>query len=154
MTRSATDVMQEIIFSAVIDAIGALKASSKGVPNTMLRDLNSVHANTTFADLPPELQAAIGASVRSAFTRLLKEGYSVSPGQPAQQQRSAPRRDDQRERRPGPRRDGPGPRREGQGPRKDGPGEGRRGPPRGGPGGARPGGSRGPGRPARPPRGS
>jgi len=121
MTRSATDVMQEIIYSAVIDSIGAMKAASKGVPNTLLRDLNSVHANTTFADLPPELQAAITASVRSAFTRLLKEGYSVSPAQPGQQQRPAPRREEQRERRPGPR----------SGPDRDG----KRGPPRGGPGG-------------------
>ncbi len=109
MTRSATDVMQEIVFSAVLDAITALKTASKGLPNTLLRDLNAVHANTTFADLPPELQAAITASVRSAFTRLLKEGYSVSPGRPEPQQRPAPRRDDQRERRPGPRRDGPAP---------------------------------------------
>jgi hypothetical protein len=132
MTRSATDVMQEIIYAAVIDSIGAMKAASKGVPNTLLRDLNSVHANTTFADLPPELQAAITASVRSAFTRLLKEGYSVSPGQPGQQQRPAPRREDPRERRPGPR---PG-----------GDRDSKRGPPRNTPGGARPGGG-GRGRP-------
>ena len=79
MTKSATDLMQEIIFSAVIDSIGALKAASKGVPNTLLRDLNAVHANTTLPDLPPELQAAIAANVRSAFTRLLREGYSVAP---------------------------------------------------------------------------
>ncbi len=78
MTKSATDVMQEIVFSAVIDSILALKSASKGMPNTLLRDLNAVHANTTFADLPKELQAAIGASVRAAFTRLLKEGYAVS----------------------------------------------------------------------------
>lgn len=133
MTRSATDVMQEIIYSAVIDSIAAMKAASKGVPNTLLRDLNSVHANTTFADLPPELQAAIAASVRSAFTRLLKEGYSVSPAQPGQQQRPAPRRDEVRERRPGPR---PG-----------GDRDGKRGPARSGPGGARPGGGGGRGRP-------
>ena len=83
MTKSATDLMQEIIFSAVIDLIGALKAASKGVPNTLLRDLNAVHANTTLSDLPQELQAAIATNVRAAFTRLLKEGYSVSPGRPA-----------------------------------------------------------------------
>jgi hypothetical protein len=92
MSKSATDIMQEIIFSAVIDAITALKAASKGVPNNLLRDLNAVHANTTPADLPPELQAAITTSVRGAFTRLLKEGYSVSPGQPAPQ-RMPPRTD-------------------------------------------------------------
>jgi hypothetical protein len=87
MAKSATEVMQEILYSAVIDSISALRASSKGVPNTLLRDLNALHANTTFADLPKELQAAIGASVRSAFARLLKEGYSVSGGEP----RAAPR---------------------------------------------------------------
>jgi hypothetical protein len=94
MNRSATDLMQEIIFSAVIDSIGALRAASKGVPNTLLRDLNAVHANTTLADLPQELQAAIAANVRAAFTRLLKEGYSVSPGRPAPAPRMAtPQRD-------------------------------------------------------------
>jgi hypothetical protein len=121
MTKSATDVMQDIVFSAVIDAIGALKAASKGVPNTLLRDLNAVHANTTLADLPPELQAAIATNVRSAFTRLLKEGYSVSPGRP-EPMRSPP-----------PRRDGPD-----RPPRRDGPPQHRR--PSGKPGGANPGG--------------
>lgn len=79
MTRSATDVMQDIVYAAVIDAIAALKTASKGVPNTLLRDLGAIHANSTFADLPPELQSAIQASVRAAFTKLLKEGYSVGP---------------------------------------------------------------------------
>ena len=74
MTKSATDVMQEIIFSAVLDSIAALKASSKGLPNTLLRDLNAIHANTTLADTPEEVQAAIQSSVRAACTRLRKEG--------------------------------------------------------------------------------
>jgi hypothetical protein len=135
MKKSATDLMQEILFSAVIDALDAMKARAKGVPNNLLRDLNALHANTAYADLPPELQAAIGASTRAAFAKLLKEGYSVSPGQPVSQ-RPPPAegvRVDRHERRPPPRHgDGPGPR----GPR--------RGP--GGPGGAgRPGGSGRPG---------
>lgn len=79
MSKSATDVMQEVIVSAVLDAIAALKVASKGMPNTLLRDLNAMHANTTFGDLPKELQDAIGANVRAAFTRLLKEGYAVAP---------------------------------------------------------------------------
>lgn len=78
MTKSATDVMQDIIFSAILDSILALKQASKGLPNTLLRDLNALHPNTTFADLPKELQAAIFGSVKAAFTRLLKEGYSVT----------------------------------------------------------------------------
>jgi hypothetical protein len=83
MRKSATDVMQEIVASAVLDAVAALKAASKGLPNNLLRDLNAIHANTTFADLPAEVQAAVTASVRAAFSRLQKEGYSVSGGEPA-----------------------------------------------------------------------
>jgi hypothetical protein len=79
MKKSATDVMQEIAYAAVVDAVTALKASSKGVPNILLRDINALHVNTTFADLPGELQAAISASVRTAFARLLREGYTVAP---------------------------------------------------------------------------
>jgi len=81
MPKAATDVMQSIIFSAVADAFDALKAASKGVPNTMLREIQAVHRNATFADLPKELQDAINASVRAAFTQLLKEGYAVAPSQ-------------------------------------------------------------------------
>ena len=83
MTRSATEVMQEVLAAAVLDALAALKAASRGMPNTLLRDLNAIHANTTFADLPKELQASITASVRAAFTRLLREGYTVSSAQAA-----------------------------------------------------------------------
>jgi hypothetical protein len=130
MTKSATDLMQEIIFSAVIDSIQALKTSSKGLPNTLLRDLNAIHANVTLADLPEDVQAAIATNVRAAFTRLLKEGYSVMPG------RGAP------ERRPpapapvvgrGQRRPPPPGARPGGGPKPAGPGgrpPGRRGPPK------------------------
>ena len=104
MTRSATEVMQDVMYAAVIDGIVALKAASKGLPNTLLRDLNAIHANTTLADLPPELQASIQASVRAAFTRLLKEGYSVSPGQSAPPRLPSGPRDAPRDRpRPGPR---------------------------------------------------
>lgn len=78
VAKSATDVMHDVIVAAVIDGIMALRAASGGLPNGMLRDLNAVHANTTFADLPKDVQTAIAASVRAAFTRLLKEGYSVS----------------------------------------------------------------------------
>jgi hypothetical protein len=80
MKKSATEVMEEILAAAVLDSVAALKAASKGLPNNLLRDLNAIHANTTFADLPAEVRAAISASVRSAFSRLLKEGYSVGEG--------------------------------------------------------------------------
>lgn len=83
MAKSATDVMHEIILSAVTDSIEALKSASKGMPNTLLREINSIHPNAAFADLPRELQAAITANVRAAFNRLLKEGYSVAQGQAA-----------------------------------------------------------------------
>ncbi|MBW8744342.1 MAG: hypothetical protein JF628_08345 [Sphingomonas sp.] len=83
MTKSATDLMQEIVLSSLIDAVQALRTASKGVPNAMLRDVQAIGPNTGFGDLPKELQASITESVRQAFNRLLKEGYSVSPGRPA-----------------------------------------------------------------------
>ena len=131
MTRAATEVMHDVMVAAVIDAVMALRATSGGLPNTLLRELNAIHANTTFADLPKELQAAINASVRSAFTRLLKEGYNVASGTappprpPASRQVPSGRPPRSPQRPPGPDRKG--------GPARPGP----RGKPRG-PGGPKP----------------
>ncbi|CAA9518235.1 MAG: hypothetical protein AVDCRST_MAG62-951 [uncultured Sphingomonas sp.] len=138
MPRAATDVMQSVIFSAVLDAVAALKAGSGGLPNNLLRDVQAIHANVTFADLPKELQDAISASTRTAFTQLLKDGYAVAPrdaGSARPQQRQA-EVVDRGARGPRP------PRPQGRGPRPDGPG------------GARPGGGRptGPGGRPRGPR--
>ena len=97
MSKSATDLMQEILVSAVIDSVLALKAASKGMPNTLLRDLNAIHGNTTLEDLPREVQTAIANGVRSGFNRLMKEGYSISSAQAA---RPAPVRREERPSRP------------------------------------------------------
>lgn len=137
MARAATDVMQSIIFSAVLDAIESLKAASGGLPNQMVRDIQSIHRNTTFDDLPKELQAAIGASVRTAFTQLLKEGYAVGPSSGAPS-RPPLRRPDERPRGPRPPR-GPAP----GGPRS--PRGQRSGANRGPSGSKAPGGGKGPG---------
>ena len=137
MQRAATDVMQSILLSAVIDALEAMKESSRGVPNLMLRDLQSVHRNTTFADLPKPVQDSIGQSVRAAFNELLKEGYAVGPRAAIQQSRPLDRVPERDRRGPPDRRTfrkGPG-RREpdrpggpaGKGPRSGGPPKGKPG---------------------------
>lgn len=136
MQRAASDVMQSVLLSAVIDALEAIKAASGGVPNNMLRDLQSVHRNTTFADLPKAVQDSIAQSVRAAFTQFLKEGYAVGPKQAVQQSRPMDRVPERDRRTPQDRRDF----------RK---GPGRRGPGNGKPGGGRPGGGR-PGGPRKP----
>src|SRR6476619_4997757 len=87
MPRAANDVMQSIIFSAVLDGLAALKGAAGGLPNQLLRDVQSIHPNVTFADLPKALQDAIVESTRAAFTSLLKEGYAVGPKQQMQQSR-------------------------------------------------------------------
>jgi len=129
MAKSATDLMQEILFSTVLDSIVALKGASNGLPNLLVREVNSIHPNTTFADLPKDVQASIAANVRSAFTKLLKEGYSVAP-QGAAEPRRAPPANAAPVHRP---RGGPGerrpPRSGGQGPKR-GPGPGGGKPPR------------------------
>jgi hypothetical protein len=84
MARAANDVMQSIIFSAILDGIAALKRASGGLPNQLLRDVQAIHPNVTFSDLPKELQDQIAESTRSAFTQLLKEGYAVGPRQQMQ----------------------------------------------------------------------
>ena len=131
MPRAANDVMQSIIFSAMLDGIAALKRASGGLPNQLLRDVQAIHPNVTFADLPKELQDQIAESTRAAFTQLLKEGYAVGPRQQMQASRPMDRV-----------------------PERQRPAD-RRGPPRGlrhgPPGGERPdGGPRGPGGPSRP----
>jgi len=105
MPKSATDVMNEIILAAVTDAIEALKAASKGMPNSLLRDINAIHPNVAYADLPAELRAAITQSVRSAFNRLLKEGYTVAEGSaaPVRSPAQRPPGDQRRTPRSGPR---------------------------------------------------
>lgn len=90
MAKSANEIMQDILFSAVIDSIQAMKTASKGLPNTLLRDLNAIHANVTLTDLPPEVQTAIASNVRTAFTKLLKEGYAVSSSSGVPERRTPP----------------------------------------------------------------
>ena len=133
MPRAANDVMQSILFSAVLDAVAALKRASGGLPNQLLRDVQAIHPNVTFADLPRELQDALAASTRAAFTQLLKEGYAVGPKQEMQASRPMDRV----------------PERERRGP----PSGDRRGPPRGPSRGGRPGGRPGGGKPGGKPRG-
>ena len=124
MPKAATDVMQSIIFSAVLEGIAALKRGSGGLPNQLLRDVQAIHPNVTFADLPKELQDAIATSTRAAFTQLLKEGYAVGPKQQMQAARPLDRVPERERRGPGERRDV------------------RRTPGRRGPGGGRPGGGK------------
>ena len=146
MQRAATEVMQSILFSAVLDAVAALKSASGGLPNQLLRDVQAIHPNVTFADLPKELQDAIAASTRSAFTQLLKEGYAVGPRQQMQATRPmdrVPERDRSGAQRPPDVPPWPGTARSPR-PEGDGPPKGPRGP--GGPGG-------GPSRPRKPPKG-
>jgi hypothetical protein len=97
MPKSATDIMQEIVFSALLDSIAAFKDAAKGVPNVLVRELNTVHPNTTLEDMPAEVRAAIAASVRDAFARLRKEGYAVAgaetvPSRPPARPAGAPPR--------------------------------------------------------------
>lgn len=144
MPRAATDVMQSILFSAVLDGIAALKRASGGLPNQLLRDVQAIHPNVTFADLPKELQDALTESTRAAFTQLLKEGYAVGPRQQMQQSRPmdrVPERQRPTDRRGPPRGPANGHRRGGRPPKGSGGGGGGSG----GSGGGKPGGGKPPG---------
>ena len=131
MARAANDVMQSIIFSAILDGLAALKRASGGLPNQLLRDVQAIHPNVTFADLPKELQDAIAESTRTAFTQLLKEGYAVGPRQQIQQTRPMDRVPE-RDRRGPPRGPAQGHRRGGRPPSDSGPNDRPSGPGGGG----------------------
>ncbi len=130
--KAASDVMQSVLIAAVTDAIEALKAGARGLPNNLLRDIQSVHPNASFAELPKALQDSINLSVRNAFNQLLKEGYAVGPKSEMRPSRPMDRV---------PERDRRGPPSDRRNVRK---GPGRRTPdgPSKGPRGTRPGGSR------------
>ena len=134
MPRAATDVMNAIMVSAVLEGLAALTRASKGVPNNLLRDIQAIHSNTTFDDLPKELQDSIAASVRSAFTQLLKEGYAVAPPQQGQSSRPIDRVPERDRRQP----QGDRPLRRGARPPARGPRPGGNGPRGGKPGGGAP----------------
>lgn len=84
MTKSATEIVHDIINAAVVDAIIALRVASKGLPNALLRDVNAIHANTAFGDLPEAVRSAVASSVREAFAKLQKEGYVVAEAKSVQ----------------------------------------------------------------------
>lgn len=102
MPKAASDVMQSVLIAAVVEAIEALKAGSGGLPNNLLRDLQGVHRNAAFADLPKALQDSINQSVRTAFNQLLKEGYAVGPKGEVQASRPLDRVPERDRRGPGP----------------------------------------------------
>ncbi len=114
MSKAASEVMQSIIIAAVTEAIEALKGGAKGMPNNLLRDLQSIHPNASFTDLPKSLQDSINLSARAAFTKLSKDGYSVTPTSMAPQSRPMDRVPERQRSGPGDRR-GP-PRTPGRGP--------------------------------------
>jgi len=135
MPRAANDVMQSILFSAVLDGLAALKRASGGLPNQLLRDVQAIHPNVTFADLPKELQDQLAESTRAAFTALLKEGYAVGPRDQVRTARPMDRVPERQRPGPGADRRGP-PRGVRRGPPSgDGPNRSPRGP-GGGPGGS------------------
>ena len=101
MPRAANDVMQSILFSAVLEGIAALKRASGGLPNQLLRDVQAIHPNVTFSDLPKALQDQLVESTRGAFTQLLKEGYAVGPRQQMQATRPLDRVPERQHRGPG-----------------------------------------------------
>ena len=86
MQRAASDVMQSILLSAVIDALEAMKAARGACPTRCCATCRASIAT----HLRRPAQAGAGSrsrSVRAAFTQLLKEGYAVGPKQAIQQSR-------------------------------------------------------------------
>jgi hypothetical protein len=79
MTKTATQVLQEALFSSLCEAVTAFKQNAGGMPNALARDLAAVHSNTSFDSLPDNVQKAIRDGVQETLKRLQKDGYTVAP---------------------------------------------------------------------------
>lgn len=127
MPKSAAEVMQDVLVDAIVEAVEALRSGAGGLPNNLLRDIQGIHRNAAFADLPKPLQDSVAQSVRAAFNQLLREGYAVGPKAEIQSRPPLDRVPERERRVPTDRRqvrNGPGRRGPGKGPRPGG------GPPR------------------------
>lgn len=82
MNKPLAELMQNVMFSAVLETVTAMKQSVNNAPNMLLRDINSIHANSTFEDLPKPVQDAIKDSARNAMLSFRKEGYSITTSTP------------------------------------------------------------------------
>ena len=71
VARPAAEVMQEIVFAAVADALAALKAASKGVPNTLLRDLNSTNGTLVNGQRVGQAELVDGTTITIGTTTLV-----------------------------------------------------------------------------------
>ena len=89
--KSATEVLQDALFSAFLNGIDALKNNAGGLPNNIVRDVNTMHSNTTFESLPEAIQKAIKQSTQDTLRRLNKEGLAVSERTYAKAPRVTPR---------------------------------------------------------------
>ncbi len=77
--KTVNDIIHEALFQSLCDTIEAYRVESAGIPNTMLRDLAKLHANTVVDDLPEGVQKVLRTSVSDALRRLQREGYVVAP---------------------------------------------------------------------------
>lgn len=77
--KSAKEVMQEICFNALVEAVQSMKRNN--IDNGLLREVKALHSNTTFADLPDYVKKSLRDNVDRAFIKLNSEGYVVTPKQ-------------------------------------------------------------------------
>lgn len=78
MEKSAKQIIKEALFNGLVEAITAMKRNSGHSPNVLLRDIASIHSNTTLNDLPDYVSKSIATSVEDTLNKLHKHGYAVT----------------------------------------------------------------------------
>ncbi len=70
--------MTDILASSITEALDSMKKSANGMPNVLLRDIQSIHVNSTLDELPDSAKGAILNCVSSALSRLQAEGFVIT----------------------------------------------------------------------------
>lgn len=75
MRKSLKQIMDEVAFNAVAQAIDAIKKNN--VDNGIIRDCKMIHSNTNLSDLPDYTKQAIQRASADGLTKLSSEGFKI-----------------------------------------------------------------------------
>lgn len=76
---SANEALEEAVLWAFLELLAEVKRGNGNIDNMTMREVKSLHANTTKGDLSPHLKKALGNVTRSSMGYLNKNGYKVTP---------------------------------------------------------------------------
>lgn len=76
---SSRQLMEEVITRAAMAFVQSMKATNGNNDNLVLREIKSLHSNTTYEDLPEHLQALVKEIATAMFGYINHQGFVLVP---------------------------------------------------------------------------